>query len=162
MHKTGKVTAIDFNKNSIEVDIDKLTWRPAAYGIVIDGKKILLSKQTNGYNLPGGGINFGENPLEAVIREIKEETGITASNPRLIEASTYYFTSRSKQEVTYQAVALYYVCDFQPGSLSADGLEDYEKEFTEGPVWLAIEELNTAQIGAANDFRDIIKKAQKL
>jgi len=28
------------------------------------------------WDLPGGGINFNEQPLEAVIREVKEEVGI--------------------------------------------------------------------------------------
>lgn len=36
-----------------------------------------------GFALPGGHIEPGESVVEAVIREMKEETGLTIKNPRL-------------------------------------------------------------------------------
>ena len=36
-----------------------------------------------GYTLPGGHIESGESIVDAVVREIKEETGLTILNPRL-------------------------------------------------------------------------------
>lgn len=36
-----------------------------------------------GYTLPGGHIENGESIVDAVFREIKEETGLTILNPRL-------------------------------------------------------------------------------
>lgn len=33
----------------------------------------------NTWDLPGGDLDFGEDPLESVIREIKEETGLDVS-----------------------------------------------------------------------------------
>lgn len=36
-----------------------------------------------GYTLPGGHIENGESIVDAVVREIKEETGLTILNPRL-------------------------------------------------------------------------------
>ena len=36
-----------------------------------------------GYTLPGGHLEPGESVIDAVIREMKEETGLTIHNPRL-------------------------------------------------------------------------------
>lgn len=46
--------------------------------IIIKDNKILLHKNANrdNYCLPGGGVQFLESSEEAIIREIKEETGL--------------------------------------------------------------------------------------
>ncbi len=46
--------------------------------IIIKDNKILLHKNDNkdNYCLPGGGVHFLESSEEAIIREIKEETGL--------------------------------------------------------------------------------------
>lgn len=51
-----------------------------------DGSYLLQVRVKNdwkGYTLPGGHIEPGESIVEAVIREMKEETGLTIKNPRL-------------------------------------------------------------------------------
>jgi 8-oxo-dGTP diphosphatase len=145
---TSKKTVIapDFDRNPIEVSIDKLKWRPAAYGIVVKDNQILLLKQTNGYDLPGGGLEYGETPEEAVIREIKEETGIAASNPRLIDCGTAYFKAYSQEENYYQAIAMYYKCDYISGDLSKEGFDELEQQFAEEPVWLYLKWVHTESI----------------
>lgn len=56
--------------------------RVGAYGIIIDSGKILLAHWNehgrSGWTLPGGGIEPGEDPAAAAVREILEETGYTA------------------------------------------------------------------------------------
>ena len=42
-----------------------------------------VKKDWQGYTLPGGHIEKGESIVEAVIREMKEETGLNILNPRL-------------------------------------------------------------------------------
>ena len=52
--------------------------RPGAYGIILLGKKILCTLQKTPepeLQLPGGGIDLGENPMTALHREVREETG---------------------------------------------------------------------------------------
>jgi len=51
--------------------------RESAYGIFIENQKILLVKPTwiDCWEFPGGGVELGENLIEALKREFLEETG---------------------------------------------------------------------------------------
>ena len=55
--------------------------------LIEDGNRILLQnrvkKDWQGYALPGGHVEPGESFVNAVIREMKEETGLTVIEPRL-------------------------------------------------------------------------------
>lgn len=59
--------------------------RVAAYAVIIRGDRILLSRlaprisRTPLWTLPGGGLDHGEDPRRAVVREIEEETGLPAT-----------------------------------------------------------------------------------
>ena len=56
--------------------------------LIQDGNRILLQnrvkKDWQGYTLPGGHVEPGESFVDAVIREMKEETGLDILNPRLV------------------------------------------------------------------------------
>ena len=43
-----------------------------------------VKKDWQGYTLPGGHVEAGESFVDAVIREMKEETGLTILDPRLV------------------------------------------------------------------------------
>jgi 8-oxo-dGTP pyrophosphatase MutT (NUDIX family) len=62
--------------------------RVAAYGVIVRDGQILLAHWSEngqgGWTLPGGGIDGGEDPADAAVREIFEETGYTARLDRLI------------------------------------------------------------------------------
>jgi 8-oxo-dGTP diphosphatase len=45
--------------------------------------------RAGGWDLPGGAMEYGENPSKAVERELAEETGLKARDARLISAETY-------------------------------------------------------------------------
>ncbi|MDO4177182.1 MAG: 8-oxo-dGTP diphosphatase [Bacillota bacterium] len=55
--------------------------------LIEDENKILLQNRVKndwqGYALPGGHVEPGESFVDAVVREMKEETGLTVINPRL-------------------------------------------------------------------------------
>lgn len=67
------------------------TQRLGAYAVVIDGDSLLLTRispvgyPAGTWTLPGGGVDHGESPRSAVIRELHEETGLTATSVRLVD-----------------------------------------------------------------------------
>lgn len=63
--------------------------RPGAYAILMRAGRILVTHQAAPvpeYQLPGGGIDPGETPLQALHREVREETGWRIAAPRRLGA----------------------------------------------------------------------------
>lgn len=65
--------------------------RVAAYGLLEQDNKILLCRlservgiNAGSWTLPGGGLDFGEDPKDAVVREFMEETGLVVSVAELV------------------------------------------------------------------------------
>jgi len=61
--------------------------RVSAVGVILNQGRILLCRLSpkvldgaGKFTLPGGQIDFGESPETALIREVKEETGLTVAN----------------------------------------------------------------------------------
>ena len=63
--------------------------RKAVRCYLIQENKVVVIKYKEGnkkqgyYDIPGGKIEDGEVPRQTAIREMKEETGLTITNPRL-------------------------------------------------------------------------------
>ncbi len=55
--------------------------------MVVDGSRVLVQNRVDpdwsGYTFPGGHVEKGESFTDAVIREVREETGLTIEAPRL-------------------------------------------------------------------------------
>lgn len=74
--------------------------RVAAYSLCTDRDTILLTRIAPGatansdgmWTLPGGGLEFGEDPRDAALRELGEETGLTGEVIDLAEVDSW--TSR--------------------------------------------------------------------
>lgn len=80
--------------------------------VEIDGKIALIKRVRNNheyYVFPGGGIEEGETPEEAAIREIKEELGIDIEIEKLLTTLTF------NNRLQYYFIANYISGEFGTG-----------------------------------------------
>lgn len=79
--------------------------------MISDGKgKVLVQNKINnsdwhGWNFPGGHVEKGEYITPSVIREIKEETGLTIKNPRLCGIKEFHKLKDGKRYIVFLYIA---------------------------------------------------------
>jgi 8-oxo-dGTP diphosphatase len=68
---------------------------------------LLLLKRHNGvWEFPGGGVEFGEHPEKAALREAREETGLRTAGTTLLGLTSATFPSRGRKKHAVYAVYL--------------------------------------------------------
>lgn len=112
--------------------------------LVRSGDRLLLQDRVksdwHGFALPGGHVEPGESIVDAVVREMKEETGLTVLNPRL--CGVKQFPTEDGRYVVF----LFRTEEFE-GRLSSS---------EEGAMhWIPIDELS--QIHTVSDLKELIR-----
>ena len=112
--------------------------------LIEDGNQILLQnrvkKDWRGYALPGGHVEPGESFVDAVIREMKEETGLTVLDPRLVGVKQFPIENG-------RYVVLLFKATRWVGELRSS--EEGQME------WISYDELATVK--TVDDFADLLK-----
>ncbi len=160
MGQAARVTALDIFGKKYDVSAADLTWRPAVYGIVIEDGKILMPRQfKTKYNLPGGGVELGEDLEEALVREVKEETGIDVKPVKLVgfRTSIFYASHDHGTKNVYHSLLFYFLCKKTGGELSIEGFDDEEKRYAEMAEWVPIGVLDDIDLTGTVDCKDIIR-----
>ena len=91
--------------------------------VILEGDKILLEKRKNmpskgKWSVPGGLVELGESVENAVIREVKEETGLDVYEPRLVDVVTYV-SMGERGAVMYHYVIIDYLVNVKGGNAKA-------------------------------------------
>lgn len=116
--------------------------------LITDGDRVLLQNRIKedwkGYALPGGHVEIGESFVDAVIREMKEETGLDIKNPKLAGIKQFPIQDGKYENGRY-IVLLFKTCEFSGEVISS----------VEGQMeW--VEYSHLAEIDAVDDLEELI------
>lgn len=121
------------------------------YGILIKNNKILLIKKARGphkgkWDLPGGSIEFGEEPYETLKREFYEETGITELNGRIRIAKSYTIVYPYKENQLEELHHIGIIYDVEVTSNDFELKIHGDEQDSLGASWIALEEINEIEV----------------
>ncbi|WP_308751196.1 NUDIX domain-containing protein [uncultured Clostridium sp.] len=130
-----------FQIDKVSERIGNINYREAVRAIIIKDKKILMVHSKNkDYKFPGGGIKKGEGRIEALKREIEEETGYVA---KTIGKQIGIVTEKSKDKYVhyriFKMISYYYIAEIT-GEVKKQRLDAYEAKLEFRPVWIDVKE----------------------
>lgn len=134
--------ALDIHCNKHSVTVDEINWRPSVYAVIIKDGKILLSPQLGGYVLPGGGVELTEKLEEALIREIREETGYDIEPGEQFGFCENLFVwepTDPTQRYVARSLCFFYSAAVTGGEITTDYLDKDEAAFAGPAEWVALD-----------------------
>lgn len=111
---------------------DAVLRRPSARAIILrdDGRIALVySEKEHYYKFPGGGIHNDEDKKEALIREVKEEVGLTVIPETIREFGSVMRRQKSNvnEHMIFEQENFYYTCQTKK-EVGEQNLDEYEAE----------------------------------
>ena len=103
--------------------------RPSARGIIIKNGKaaMIYSQKYNYYKFPGGGIEADEKKIDALVREVLEETGLCVILDTVQEYGQVHCIQKGDFEDVFIQDNYYFLCDVET-NIKPQNLDAYEAD----------------------------------
>jgi ADP-ribose pyrophosphatase YjhB (NUDIX family) len=127
--------------------------RPAAYALVRRDDEVLLTRisavghHSGSWTLPGGGIDHGESPRQAVVREAREETGLSVEVGALLGVDDVHFsgTAPNGRLEDFHGIHLVFAAtvpdDAEPRVVESGGT-------TDAVAWVKVTDVTSGRVDA--------------
>ncbi len=100
---------MDFTENNMDKNnIPPCFYRVSVKALILDESKekfLIILRENSMWDLPGGGLEWNENPQDAIRREILEEMGLVVIS--VSEKPSYFLTARAYTKDFFMANILY-------------------------------------------------------
>lgn len=154
----------DLSGNEFIASKDELIFRPSIYGVLVKDGKVLLSRQWDGYDFPGGGVNIDETLEGALEREFFEETGLKIKILEPVFCGTSFFApshSEKRKHERWNCPLVYMKVEQAGGELSADNFDIEEKDYAQLAEWVNLSELKNIKMFNTADQEKLIAAVLK-
>lgn len=108
---------------------------------------LVLEREDGGWTLPGGWADVGESPAEAIVREVREESGYETRALKLL--AVYDRNRHAHPPIPFHAYKIFFQCEVMGGAPAASNE-------TAGVDWFAesaLPALSTSRVTAAQIHR---------
>jgi 8-oxo-dGTP diphosphatase len=119
----GRIDSVPMVRDALAHHRTARRQRLGAYALVVRDDAVLLTRHSargprpGAWTLPGGGVEHGEPPEDAVVREVREETGLPAEVGPLLGVHDEHFTgiAPTGREEDFHGVHLVFAVGVGPG-----------------------------------------------
>ncbi|MEW2378554.1 NUDIX domain-containing protein [Micromonospora sp. NPDC047812] len=119
-----------------------MSFRLAAYAVCIEEGRVLLARYVAptgdmNWTLPGGRVEHAEDPFDAVVREVAEETGCVSVVERLLGVDSRVIpAAEARMGIEHQNVGIFYQVRITDGVLRPEANGE-----TAESVWTSISDV---------------------